>query len=176
MARELKVYAVRDFARSAWLPRDVLDALDEPNHHWQGRILVWATTARAAFEYLNNCGLNVVRSARELGPAMGYDIQTLNAAFSWPEGTILATNSFGRGPVVEVVRQAGDQPEQKRRLRVVGHLDRPDRPIFTPVEPIVTDAMVDAAADVLAPDFEITTLDELRAALAAALKAQRNTS
>ena len=105
-----KVYALREFGRSAWLPPDILAALGEPPNHRQGQLLIWATTARAAYQHAENCGLGgVVSSSRELAPAMGYDVQTLDAALSWPDGTVLATNSFGRGPVVEIIRQAGDR-------------------------------------------------------------------
>lgn len=178
---KLKVYALREFGRSVWLPSDILAALGEPPNHRQGQLLIWATTARAAYQHAENCGLGgAVRSSRELGLAMGFDVGTLDAACPWPDGTILATNSSGTGPVVEITRQAGDRENDKRRVRVIGHLERPDRSIFIPVDVsiVVTDDMLTAARQAI-PDFEAYMFigdDGMRAAIAAALAARKGQS
>jgi hypothetical protein len=172
---KLKVYGLRDFSRSAHLPRDVLDALGASQQRQQGQVLVWATSARAAFEHLRALKLPCAYSAREIGLAMGYDVEILNAAFPWPDGTVLATTSFSTGPVVEIIRQAADDGDPPRRVRVIGALDKPQHAVFRPADPsvLVTDAMIEAAYAVL-PGWLVHEIESqlMRDAIAAALRAR----
>ena len=174
MAREIRPYSLREFGSSVFLPPDVMQALGEPSGHRQGRLLIWATTARAAYEHAKAVGLGgVVRSSRELAPAMGYDVETLNAAHPWPAGTVLAM-ARGNGPVVEILSLPdGDGPGVKRHLCVIGHLRRSQGYVFTPADMslVVTDAMVDAARTVIhETTWQEVGTDLLRTAIAAALR------
>lgn len=172
MPRTLKPYGLREFGSSVFLPSDVMQALGEPSGHRQGRLLIWATTARAAYEHAEAVGLGgIVRSSRELALAMGYDVGTLDSAFPWPDGTVLAMASRGSGPVVEIAKLT---IAATRTMRVIGHLKRQEGYVFTPADMsmAVTDAMVDAARNVLA-DYDETL--PIREAIAAALQAQRST-
>lgn len=165
--RKLKPYGLRQFGSSVFLPPDVMQALDEPPGRRQGRLLIWAATARAAYEHAEKVGLGgIIRNSRELSPAMGYDVETLDAAYPWAEGTVLAYSSNGVGPVIEIARL---NDAATRTLRHIGHIGRPQRPIFTPADMsmAVTDDMVDAARAVLA-DYEETL--PIREAIAAALQ------
>lgn len=179
MTRKLKIYSHADSCNS-FLPPDVITALGERSHVRQGTVYVWATTAKAATVRLDALGLHV-NSPRDLRVADHGTARTLDEAFPWPESTVLAVRLSGGGPVVEIVsaQAATDRLyDIKRTLRTVGDLS--NRLRFTPadvLEPVVTEAMVDAALDALGatmPDgaFPGWMIRNMPAAIAAALKAQ----
>jgi len=176
MTRTIKPYGLREFGSSVFLPPDVMQALKEPPGRRQGRLIIWATTARAAYQHAETVGLGgIVRSSRELGPAMGYDVETLNTAHPWPDGTVLALSSNSTGPVVEILKL---NDAATRTLCVIGHLERTQGYVFTPADMsmAVTDAMVDAArASIYEQSWQQIGTDHLRAAIAAALRAQAGT-
>lgn len=175
MSRPLKVYTHREYGNT-YLPRDILDALGEPRHVRQGRLCVWAPTAVAAAQYLDDVELRV-HSARDLSVASGTDVRLLVADRAWPEGTMLATNLGSNGPVIEIT----PNPDRSilgvpRTVRRIGELSYAAH--FIPDEPVVTDDMVDTALEALQssiPDGAPVgwLISNMRAAIAAALKAQR---
>jgi hypothetical protein len=178
VSRRLKVYAHVDSCNCI-LPSDVIDALGERTHVRQGHLYVWATTAKAAAERFAAVGLRSV-SARELRVATHGTAQVLDAASNWPDGTMLAVRLSGGGTVIEITenpnRSVIDSP---RTLRPVGDLSHAI--VFRPVddiEPVVTDHMVDTALEALQSSMPDGTpvgwlISNMRAAIAAALKAQR---
>lgn len=178
MTRKLKIYSHADYG-NAMLPRDVLDALGSDRWTRQGHLYIWATTAKAAVERLAelNLGTSSPRTLRVCDDRG--TTAALNTAHNWANGTVLAVRLSGGGPVVEITenpdRTVLDSP---RALRTVGELRHGIN--FHPadgLEPLVTDAMVDAAMAVLDEDHENTTgPTALRLALVAALTAQKDGS
>jgi hypothetical protein len=177
----LKVYTYRN-SSDTFLPADVIAALDEHSHIRQGRLFVWATSATAAAERLTILNLSHC-TARALHLAVGPTVDGLAADRDWPAGTVLAMRLAGRSPVVEIADPSTDDvlTLARRALRRVGRYTYDGH--FFPsgeLEPEVTKAMIDAANAELPPwivnELEIQRQSPghlMRAALAAALRAQR---
>lgn len=181
MTRQLKVYGVADFPRSVHLSPAIMQALDEPPHHRQGCLYIWAPTAAAAYKRLTALGIAgfVGAGPRALGPAVGRDVEILQAARDWSLGTVLALRSTSGGPVVEINTQHTDQVRPGFTVTVVGELVFRRDLIFVPagpVEPEITDEMITAALQASRANTEPRSpRDEMRAAIAAALKVQEGT-
>lgn len=171
----LKIYTHAEYG-DCFLSRDVLDALESPRHVRQGRVYVWALTAKAAAEYLTVVGLPI--APRKLRLAGGNDAVALDQAFPWPEGTVLATRLTG-GAVVELSLATKDGALGRSVLRlgelVSGTRFRPAENFPLDIEPEVTDDMVDTAYAVL-PGWVARELESqlMRAAITAALAAREN--
>jgi hypothetical protein len=173
---KLKIYTHAEFG-DGFLSREVLDALESPRHVRQGRVYVWARTAKAAAEYLTAVGMSI--APRKLRLATGNDSVALDEALPWPEGTVLATRLTG-GAVVELSLATRDG-SLERVVRRLGDLDSVMR--FRSAEDFsverdltVTRPMLDAAVNALTIPDGIPVawlLRDMKKAIAAALKVQR---
>lgn len=171
MTSKIKIFGP-DFG-NFFLPQMVLRELDQPEHARQGRAYVWATSAKAAAARLSE--FNIGARPRDLRVAHDTTAQLLDQQHDWLDGTVLCLPLNGGGRVIELSEPTildGTPPLRSYTMRHIGTLAHP-RAVFVPspdFEPVVTDAMVDAARNVLA-DYEETM--PIREALAAALRAQR---
>jgi hypothetical protein len=174
---KLKIYTHAEYG-DCYLSRNVLDALESPRHVRQGRVYVWALTAKAAAEYLTAVGLPI--ASRKLRLAGDNDAVALDGAFPWPEGTVLVTRMTG-GAVVELslATKGGSLEQSVRRLGelVSGTRFRPVDDFSTDVEPEVTENMLNAATNALSGRVinrpNILSSSELRGVILAALRAQQ---
>lgn len=180
MTRKLKIYSDAEYG-NIFLPADIVEALGQHSHARQGNVYVWATTAKAAAARLDALGIDV-RSPRSLRVVTHPAALMLDSAQDWPENTVLITRVSSGGPVVEVISAelVSERPYGvERTMRCIGELTYGTH--FRPsgdLEPVVTDAMVDAALDALGvtmPDGvpHGWLIRNMRPALAAALKTQR---
>jgi hypothetical protein len=175
---KLKIYTHAEYG-DCFLARNVLDALDSPRHIRQGRVYVWATTAKAAAGYLTAVGLPI--TPRKLRLASGNDSVALDEAFPWPEGTVLATRMTG-GAVAEITLALEDDSinHVARRLGDLVSATRfcPASDFSTDVEPEVTEAMLNAAISALPGHVidrpDILSASELRGVILAALRTRED--
>lgn len=155
-------------------PRDVLDALGAPRQVRQARIIVFAATQQAAFGALSRRGMNP-RIPRDLGPASGIDVRAIIAQHDNEPNSVYATHG---GNIVRVHADADGTGRYMTAYyfrnadghAVVDSAEPVERP-----DPVVTDAMVDAAFAALPGWISREPIrDSMRAAITAALKAQED--
>lgn len=171
-----KVYTYRN-SSDAFLPLDVITALEENSHIRQGRLFIWATSAAAAAERLTILNLSHC-TARALRAAVGPTVDGLTAGRDWPAGTVLAMRLAGRSPVVEITDPSSEDilTLSRRGVRLVGRYTYDGH--FFPsaeLEPEVTEAMVVAATKASAERKTAGggSYSRMHAAITAALRAQR---
>lgn len=171
-------------SRDAFLPRDVLDELDQPPHIQQGNIVVFATSAAGAgriLESLQMTGhLTALTVARRFCVGEGRKVLGLG---SHPAGTVLAYANHGGNESVVKIEGPGPGKQGKRIITRIGSFRRNNgyHSRFADqneTEPKVTGAMLDAAWEVLPRNAKWGDLDinDLRNAIIAALRAQKSES
>lgn len=188
MTRKVRAYTHRETGDS-FLPRDVLDALGVPNHVNQGRLIVFAKSATAAQQRCAALRLPGIRSTRDLRIATGNDVDALVANEANQDDAAYALSSGEGSAVVGLYSlMADDYAETGNRYRQaerIGEIirDANGRCRFVPddaPEPVVTDAMLDAARAVFANHFPsaIPTVGHvdagIRAMIVAALQARES--
>jgi hypothetical protein len=140
-------------------PRDVLDKLGAPAHVRQARVIVFASSQRAAYQFLELLDMKP-RSARSLGPAHGNDVRELiHNGYDFPGNVYAIYNN------ALVLIKLLDGKRQLIRLIQLSVVDN---------ESEVTDDMVNAACVSLrAYVGNIITEAMVRDALTTALQVQR---
>lgn len=170
--RPIRAYTHRE-SSDGFLPSDVLDALGEPSHIRQGSLIVFATTATEAWRLTENARLGV-RSPRGLRIAEGSDAQALTTAGYAVVNAMFAMPMNGNA-VVHI--QGGQHFENSRHVERIGELTGDYRtrrfvPDVAP-QPVVTDAMLDAAYEAFGDAggcWNDVSSDAMRAAIEAALR------
>lgn len=153
--KEIKPYTHRDSA-DGFLPRDVLDALGDPRHVQQGRLVVFAESAAAAARRLDELKLDLpYGDARRLALATASDVNALKAAGLNRPGGVFAISKRS-GAVVEIL--ATPPPHSIERIGTIVRgefravLSDEQRGRYYPVaralaeaDSLITEAMVAAA-------------------------------
>ena len=174
--KRINAYGYRDPA-NAFLPRDVLAALNQPPHVKQGSLVVFAKSSLAAWRRLGDLDM-APSSYLQLAQIAGPRIRALiDAGLDYEHGTY-AMPTVG-GDVVELLVPNG--------VRVINHIGRIDQGVFVSnvvesAELEVSNAVIevtDAMVDAFSVAYEGRHTGEapirdahIRTALAAALKAR----
>lgn len=170
---KIRCYSHRDY-RSCFLPRDVLNALGEPQHVKQGYLYLCAATATSAAQNAKQLGLPV-RGPHDLRIADNSICDALLNAGMVTDGMVWAKPLSG----LQVARVFSTPTGERSTVRV-GEFVRLGPGIFrfsadrpAGVTPLVTDAMVDAAYTAYRQCEENIASQRvaMRVALEAALKA-----
>lgn len=86
MPRSVRAYTYE--LCDSWLPRDILDVVGDKPHIHQGRLLVFARTAKDALNLLKDLGLRDFFSSKSPRVATGNDLDALVAAGLAAEGAV----------------------------------------------------------------------------------------
>jgi hypothetical protein len=159
------------------LPDDVLAALEQPGEVRTGCLVVFATSAVAAWRHLDAVGL-APGSQLELRQTCGGNVDALDQPTTRVNGAVYVTPVRSRGNRVIQITPAG--VKGARNINLIGDIQGGQlvllpspRPASEPKPtPVVTDAMLDAASEAL-PARVILFRDELQQLLLAALHAQQ---
>ena len=163
------------------VPARVINALGEPCHVRQARVLIWATSATAAATCAAQYGIHTTPASLHL--AHGNYATALTDAQDWPAGTVLVLPLRMAGPVVQLANPALTTiTGHTYDLTIIGritHCANGYGSVFSPPGggSKVTDGMFNAAWDALLAELHDEKLSArlipaLRKAITAALDAK----
>lgn len=173
----IRPYVYRDY-RACFLPREVLDVLGEPSHVRQGRVVVFAATAEAAWRRLSTLDMEPT-SARHLQradlraghikPLIDASLDRDGAVYAMPLNgwTVVSITQDQSDRIIEKIGEirtgrflpSADVSELRDRL--TDYCARLEVPSVRPINGVVT-IMAESLADALLPFVHGEIARELR--------------
>jgi hypothetical protein len=118
VARQLRAYTYE--LCDSWLPRDILDVVGDKPHVHQGRLLVFARTAKDAMNILKDLGLCDFFHSKPPRIATGNDLDALISAGLATEGAVFVISDHTRH--VALVDFQSEVTGSLRRATLIGEI------------------------------------------------------